>query len=370
MRLVVARATSKLILGLAVRFLAVATLVTGAAGVTRIDGDQRYTGEPGLVLQKQSELRKRPGVENCSLPAPNRYPFADAIQFFNGNAASGAFSAGNDLLGYHMVRVRGEALLFSRKGFKPTLGGAGLFLLQFGSQSPVPVSDRLNMRTGVALPVRITRNIGNSKINSKEVIRTNRSALGKVDCAEQIKLILPVHQIRLPFDPVEPLLLVLAIDQRNNHTLFWQRPEAYTIQSLEAHNTLVVSDRTVGLEHGADTLVTGKALYSFANGANSHLSRQFVAGSDLGVCQFVDRGLTKDLGLKSALCRERSGFVHTLHRFEQTPTLFGVWQKLQLERKFQQLGVYHSKSRKATGTSARNLFLCHLKKAVSAVQIL
>src|SRR5215469_10557849 len=114
-RFVTATAAPKLRLTGAVFLLAVATAGACPAGITRIDSRYRHAGQSGLVFQKLAQLRESPGVQNGSLLRPGLDPFADALEFFHGNAALGAFSFGNDLLTDIVVHPRGETSLLPAK---------------------------------------------------------------------------------------------------------------------------------------------------------------------------------------------------------------------------------------------------------------
>ena len=67
--------------------------------VLRVYQYQSYARTLRLVGHQQSQLRKRPAMQNRTLLAPNRYPFADALQLFQRNPTPGAFGGSNDPLG-------------------------------------------------------------------------------------------------------------------------------------------------------------------------------------------------------------------------------------------------------------------------------
>jgi hypothetical protein len=351
MRFVTTGATPKLGLAGAVRLLAMSASRTGAAGVTRVYGNQRDASKLRLVLKEQAQLRERPTMENCSLPVPNRYPVTDAIEVFNRHPAPGAFSTGNDLLGYHMVCMRGKSLLLTGELAEPTFCRSRLFLLELGPQPSMAMANRSDMRTGAADAIRIRGDVSNAKIHAKEVRRLYRGGFRKVHRTVQVKLFSSIDQIRLTLDPVEPFLLVLTVDQRNDYAATWQRPKANAVHPLEGENSLVVGNRAMRFEDWAFAFVTTKALCRFANRTNSHLGRQTKAGTNLCVGQLLNAGRTEDFRLETNLGRKGGGFIGSLHRFEQPLALFGVRQKLQLERQFHYSGVYHSLLRKDGASS-------------------
>lgn len=342
---VIARATPKLVLASTVLFGAVTALSAGTAGIARIDSHEEHSGQPGLVLKEKAQLRESPGMQNCALLPQGRDPSANAVEVFNGNAAFGAFSFGNDLLANAVVDVRGEAPLFSGQLLQPPLRRTGLFLLKFRPQPAVTMAHRLDLRTGVALTIRIAGNISDTKIDTEKVCWLNGGAVRQVHRAIEIQPAFAVDQIGLTFDPVKSLLLVFAIDQRDDHSLFRQRPQADAVQSLEAHNAFVVSDGAVFPEHRTFRFVPREAFNSFTYRPDGHLCRQAVAAANFRVGQLVDRRLAEDFSFKSTLSREGSGFIDSLHSGKQPLALFGVRQNLQLERELHYYGVYHSLER-------------------------
>lgn len=62
------------------------------------------------------------------------YPVADALEFFERQAASGAFSLGHDRLGDDVVGIRGVPCFLAGTGFEPPLGALGALLLERGTQ--------------------------------------------------------------------------------------------------------------------------------------------------------------------------------------------------------------------------------------------
>lgn len=340
-RFVIARAAPKLLL-VAIFFCAMTTFGASSAGIARIDGDQRNTYQGGLIRQKQSQLRESPGMQNRTLLAPGLDPFANSTEFFDGDPATGAFSFGNDLLANNMIGVRGEPSLTPGKKFKSAFRGSRLLVLKLRAQPGMPISYALNLGARAPQPVGVCGNICNPKINTQEVARINWDAIGKVDRAVQIEFPLAINQFTLALDSVEAFLLVLAINQRNYDPPLRECPQAHPIRSLESHDALIVSDSTVRFKCRALSFVPTEALDCLTDGPDGHLGRQPETQADLCIGQFVDVGLIEDFGIKPKPRRERSGFIVSLHRVQQSLGLFGVGEQPQLERELHCLGVYHS----------------------------
>jgi hypothetical protein len=367
-RLVTASTAPKLGLSGAVLLLAVSTTATCAAGIAGIDSRHNNTGPLGFIFQKQPQLRECPRMQNCPLLAPGLDPFADALQIFDGNPTSGAFSFGNDLLTDIVVHPCGEPSLLSRENPQTASGGAGLFLLKIPAQSPMAVPNGFDVRSGMALAIGIASDVRHTQVHAQKVGWLNSGTGGEIYGAVQVEFSLAIHQIGLPFDSVESLLLILAVHQRDDNPAFRQRPQAYAVESLEAEDTLVVRDCPMRLEYRTEFFIATEAFHGFTDGADGHLRGQCEAGPDFRIRPFMYRRLAENTGFESTPSCECRSLVHALHSFQQPLALFCVREQLQLEGELHVVGVYHSATNAAPAANrGGNLFLCHLKEAVSEV---
>lgn len=339
---VVTGATPKLGLTGTILFRAVSALVASSAGIARIDSHENHTSLPGLVFQKLPKLRKGPGMQNCPLFTPGLDPFANTTQFLNGNPATGAFSFNNDLLGDIMISPDGKTAFFARQNLESALCCARLFLLQLCAQAAVAIAHRFNLRTRVAVSIRIAGDISHAHIHTQKIGGLDRSSVRQIDGAVKVKPPLAVDQIGLPFDSIESRLLIFPIDQRDDHAPLGKRPEAHSIQTFEAKDALIVGDRPEAFEYRADLPVASETLNCLANSPNRHLRGKIEAGANFRIGQFVNRWLAEYLRFKSAPGGKCRRFVKAFHCFQQSLLLIRVWQQLQLERKFHFLGAYHS----------------------------
>ena len=370
---VIARATPKFGLGLSILLLAMSAYGARPAGIARVNSNQYYASESGLVCQETAKLSEGPRVQNCSLTMPNRNPLADTGKIFQFNPAPGAFSFSNDLLRNTVISVSGKSMLPATKFLQAALCRSGLFLLENGSQSSIAIANGLYFTSTVSLAIGSGSDLYDTEIHAKELGRRDWRIGRGFNCAVQVELTVPVYQVCLPFDPVKPLLLILAIDQWHNHATLWKCPETYLVDPLEAHNALVIGNGAVGFEYGTLIFIAREALNGFTYGSDSHLSGQSEACAYFSVGQFVNRRLTEDASVESAASGERGGCIRTFHSFQESGGLRSVWEQLQLERQFHYSGVYHSLTEKASkrpSAIAEILFLCRLKATVSKDQIL
>lgn len=327
---VTTRTTPKLILT-AILLCAIAALGASPAGVSRVNSDQQNSEQFGLVLQETAQLRERPGMQNCSLLSPSRDPVTDALEVFNGDSASSAFSGGNDLLADVVINPRGESSLTSRKRFQSALGCSGVLALQLISQSTASITKALYGSSAMSVPVRVTSDISHTEVNSEEVGRGYWCFAREIHGAMQIKSFIAKYQIGLTFDPIEALCLVLPVEQRENHPLIGQCPKANSIDTTKSHNALVIGDSSVRFEYrslGFAMLAVLEVLYSFPDGAHCHLRGQAKTGAYLIVSQLLDARGAEDFGVKSQPSGERSGLVKPLHRQEQPLALLYIGEYL------------------------------------------
>ena len=86
----------------------------------------------------------------------------------HGDAAPGAFSAGNDLLRYYAIYMAGEACFFAREFLEPAIRRRGVFRLQLAAQTAVPVANALELAAAIAFPVGIECDSRDSEIYAQK----------------------------------------------------------------------------------------------------------------------------------------------------------------------------------------------------------
>ena len=85
---------------------------TGSTGVVRIDVDHRYAGSARFVCDELTQLTECPAMQRGPLGLPNRDALADALQIFQGDAASGALSLGHDAFAERVVYPSAKTSFF------------------------------------------------------------------------------------------------------------------------------------------------------------------------------------------------------------------------------------------------------------------
>lgn len=110
----------------AVAALAMAADRTRLTRVASIDHHDRDARELGLVPNEEPELIEGPAADLCSLRFPKPCALADPMEVFQGDAASGVFGEGDELLRDHMVLVAPETGLLAGQAPEQFLGAPGL----------------------------------------------------------------------------------------------------------------------------------------------------------------------------------------------------------------------------------------------------
>lgn len=334
MRRVIARHAPKLVLGLSVLFGGMAAPGALSTGVSRVYSDQRNASKFGFVRQELTQLIERPRMQNCTLLAPSRNPFANTSQVFDCQSASGAFSLSNDLLGNSVIHASRKTTFTTRYPFKFSLRRARLLLLKFRPQSTVAKAYAFHFGARIAFAIRSADDVRNAEVDAEKIGWSDGGTFRNINRAMQIELPFTEDEISLAFDAVEPFFLILAVDQRDDNASLRQRPEAYAIQALEREDSLVVGDRAMRLKNRANLFIAGKAFHGFPDGPDGHLRGEPEPLTNLPVCELMYRRLAEYLRIESAVGGERCRFVGTLHRFKQPFRLSDIGKKLYLERQF------------------------------------
>lgn len=147
----------------------VAARIASLRCVSRIDTDKRNSIMSGLVGNKGAKLGERPGVQPRSLPAPGRNPRANVPEFFQHDAARGAFRRCDDLLRDYVVRVFAKPGLLPGEFTEPALGGLGATTLKAGLTARESVSDALDFGSGVHLSVAIYGQGDDAEIHAEPI---------------------------------------------------------------------------------------------------------------------------------------------------------------------------------------------------------
>jgi len=160
--------------------------------------------------------------------------------------------------------------------------------------------DTFNGLAGMRPTVGIGRDVDDAQVDSKEVLDLDRGLVGQVCRGQQEELPAAIDQVGLSLHPVEPLALVLAIHQGQNHPPA-ERPQAHLIEPLETQDPLIVDDGPTRPKRRALALVPPEGFDGLVARSHCHLCGQPESLADLGVAPLVDARLGKTPASKPTL---------------------------------------------------------------------
>jgi hypothetical protein len=192
-----ARLANKEIPGPSICSFDVQTVVTLLAGVRRVNEDHRHPGSLGLVGDKPTKLSEGPTVQPVTLIPFSPCPFADAVEFFECNAALGALSQRYDAFRNCMIGVGGKSLLFLFSAPQEPFGALGALFLKLLPKGMVSVPDLVQLLPAVAVAIAIKGYIGNTQVNTNHVHDGLLFCIGNVNRNMEKELAVPIDQVTL-----------------------------------------------------------------------------------------------------------------------------------------------------------------------------
>lgn len=315
-----------------VGFLAMPADGTRPAGVARVDRHDGHTRKLGLVLHERSKLEERPSRVPVALPLPNRCPVTNARKVFEGDTASGAFGLGDDGLADAVVLLLSEPGFLASKLLELFLGPLGPLALASLSTGLVLTSNLLDGFSGMHVAIGINRDVHDTEIDTQEVRCWRLGSLGEIDRNEEEPLtVLAKHQITLPPGEPEPLSLVLAHHEGNDHATC-EGKQADLVRSLEGHHPLVERYRGVFAVFGPLVLVSLVSFDNLSDATDCHLRGKTEPLTQLGVAKLLKLELVGNPLLERNTRQPGCGLVEPFDRRHELGGVFGCGQELGLER--------------------------------------
>src|SRR5262249_45409523 len=155
------------------------------------------------------QIVKRPTMQGGSLGLLNRYPVANALQVFQGNAALSALSLCHDAFADAMVGVARKTMLFTCQLFQAPFGGFGAFLLQLATQAAVAVADVVDVVGAVDFAIAVGGEVDNAAINAQVALDLLRDWLLNVASGQQIPLATMEPQVTFALLMLEQVALLI-----------------------------------------------------------------------------------------------------------------------------------------------------------------
>ena len=288
-----------------------------AAFTRRVAGIDKADRNPGpfrFVSQETAQLGKGPIAKPCPLVAASRYPSANALEVFESNATSGAFSVLNERLRYAMVGLGLEPPLFAGQFPQPALGRFGAALLQASAPLGIMLADPLNLSAGINRAVTGGGKAHNAKVNADPILGIELFGLGNVAGRGEDPLATNEAEINLALAERHQATLVLTHHDGNNDAAF-QGPQADRATILhKAQDAVVVGLSRIRTKDRYDFAVYLERIGDLGDAAHRSLGRQSEVGAQGAVRQLVHIKLAKRLGLKACGGKPRARLVAARQR--------------------------------------------------------
>jgi hypothetical protein len=306
-------------------------LVDVAAGralttrVARINSNERHPGKSGLVGEEGPELKERPAMQLDSLLTPNRYPFTDAAEFFDSNAAMGAFGESNNLLGKTMIYICGKAGFLARQIAELALGGPRASGLELGTQSTMSVAHVVDLGARVGRPIGIRSDRLDSHVDTEKGIDHHRFWIDCVTGRGKVELAAMVDQVTLALLRLKKFLLAVSSRVANSQPAA-SRPDAHIVHFV-AENAGVVTDSSMLPKAPLALLIELVSVRNFGQDPDSNLGAQRKPLPGFGIQDFVEAVVAEDLTLPRLPTDPVGTRVRLLKGIEHGTALF--WRRVQ-----------------------------------------
>ena len=293
-----ARPTAEKVSALSVLLFGMPTSRTFPASISRIDLDHGNTSKRCLVGDKETELGETPVEHPVFLTTPGLDPFADPLQFFEGDSAKGALRSINDVLGDDMVSsflepglLPGDSLELSSSGSRPV-----------ALKVPPPVLELppilFEPRSAVDLPVAVDGEVDDAQIDAQELL--NVSFFRRLDVAgtANIEGAPDEHQVNFALAVLEQCSLMVSTNVVDLEPTA-ERPDGNPVATHDAKDAIVVGLGGV-LTKGPLLALEGLiGVGDLGDATSGDLGAQTEAASDLVVDELVDVIGLEGLGFPS-----------------------------------------------------------------------
>src|SRR5271166_2795314 len=307
----------------------VQTLIAPLAGVLRIHKDHGHPGSLCFVGDETTKLSERPTVQSVELIFFSPYPFANAVEFFEGDPAFGALSQRYNAFGNYMIGMSGKSSLFSAPLPQETFGALGSLFLKLLAKSLIAMANLINLLPTVAVSVRIKGNTSHSQIYTNEIHYRFLFYVWNVDCDMEKELAIPVDQVALSARVREQFNLFFSADKWDGESL-WQCPDRdKRLVQVPGEKTQVVDDCTGGLE-GPLRLTDGVSVGDLGAYQTSGLSGQPEEQPDAFIVGALEFKMGENTKLYGTLRQPVTCRVNGPHGIKQTFALCSVRQKFHL----------------------------------------
>jgi len=317
----------------AVLFVDVAARRALAAGVTRIDNENRNAGTTRLVGNKIAQLSETPVVQAFPLLQIGLNPGANAFEVFKGNRAAGAFSFGNDATRNVVVDPLLKTALLSAHFPKPTFRGLGSFLLQQGATPGIPFALGFYLLAAELFARGIGCQINDAQINSKNTFRGQQFGIVKVTHGGDVPMAAHKHQIHFALAMLEQLALMFAANEPDFDAPV-QRPDRNPVIGQKPENPVVIRLRAQRAKRALRFLVQLVGVGHFCDATHGHLRSKVKLLSNGLINQLMQIKLPECFSLPSLYRNPVTRLVAPFKRLLEQFSLFGRRLQFDVSHKF------------------------------------
>jgi hypothetical protein len=300
---------------IAISFGYMPTVRASTAGIPRLNIDNRHSCKFSLVPDKLLQLVETPRMDCSPLATTaNRYPRTYTFQVFECYTSEGVFSLLNNPFGDYMVDCTGEPMLFSATFLEQTPTRFGAFRLKSASDFSVPRSDSVEFFAHPSFAVVVCGDVSYANVYAEKVFGYERFSFRHFDSCSKIEHAISEEQICLSTDFVDSCLLVHA-DLHGYSLSTLQSEYAYGFKSFPTENALVIDDCSMQVKSSFSLFAGFVCVGYFADGSDSHLSRNFEPSSYFIVNEVMELPIVESFSLKSCFGDAVAGFVEGYHSF-------------------------------------------------------
>src|SRR6266567_1800629 len=170
-----------------------------------------------------------------------------------------------------MIHVPLKSGFLAREFFQVSFGTLRSTLLQALTEGMMPLAVLFDRFTAEGFPFAVCSQVDDAQINTEGISHFLERRSRDIKRHSQVEDTVAIEQVSLPFDGIQTSFLI-ASHTEGNKDATRESQEGNGIQSLEAHHTGVIDERTLWLEMRLDALIPLVGFTRFTNGADSQLS--------------------------------------------------------------------------------------------------
>jgi len=163
------------------------TYRTHTTCITRINKHDFNACKLSFVCNLGSKVKETPASMLSPVGLSNRYSVSDTLKVLKCNTKTKCLSLINKLFGDNVINVIGESSLFALTLFQKTSSRFSAFLLQFLSDTRIPVSSAIQLVSSVLSSCIIRGDIDYAEINSKKFFGIIFRGFRNVNTSNQIE---------------------------------------------------------------------------------------------------------------------------------------------------------------------------------------